>query len=52
MSVDNNNASPTILASNKSIQETTWPGSLPIVISLSPTSISSPTPPRPIHKMI
>jgi len=55
MSVDNNNDNnnaPTILASNKSIQEATWSGSLPIVISLAPTSISSPTPPRPIHKMI
>ena len=49
MSVDNNN---TIVASNKSIQEATWSGSLPVVISLAPTSISSPTPPRPIHKMI
>ena len=51
MSVDNI-STPTILASNKSIQEATWSGSLPIVISLAPTSISSPTPPRPIHKMI
>ena len=41
-----------IPASNTSIQESTWSGSLPILLSLSSTSLSSPSPPRPIHKMI
>ena len=41
-----------IPASNKSIQESTWQGSLPILLSLATASLSSPSTPRPIHKMV
>lgn len=41
-----------IPASNTSIQNANWSGSIPIVLSLAPTSLSSPAAPRPIHKMI
>mmetsp|Transcript_40013 Transcript_40013/g.84042 ORF Transcript_40013/g.84042 Transcript_40013/m.84042 type:complete len:457 (+) Transcript_40013:163-1533(+) len=53
MSGDNANTTPAIIpASNTSIQNANWSGSIPILLSIAPTSLSSPTPPRPIHKMI
>ena len=39
-------------ASHATLQNATWSGSLPVVLSLAPASVSSPAPPRPIHKMI
>eukprot|EP00571_Detonula_confervacea_P003582 CAMPEP_0172313482 /NCGR_PEP_ID=MMETSP1058-20130122/20279_1 /TAXON_ID=83371 /ORGANISM="Detonula confervacea, Strain CCMP 353" /LENGTH=422 /DNA_ID=CAMNT_0013027139 /DNA_START=192 /DNA_END=1456 /DNA_ORIENTATION=+ len=51
MSGDNDSKKP-IPASNTSIQNANWSGSIPILLSLAPTSLSSPTMPRPIHKMI
>jgi hypothetical protein len=39
-------------ASITSIQNVNWSGSIPVVLSLATTSLSSPSTPRPIHKMI
>lgn len=38
-------------ASYASIQGASWSGSVPVLLSLAPTSLSSPAQPRPIHKM-
>ncbi|KAL7542366.1 hypothetical protein ACHAWF_007164 [Thalassiosira exigua] len=51
MTSDDINPKP-ILASNTSIQNANWSGSIPILLSIAPNSISSSTRPRPIHKMI
>lgn len=41
-----------IPASITNIQNVNWAGSIPVILSLSPSSLSSPTAPRPLHKMI
>ncbi|KAL3815801.1 hypothetical protein ACHAXA_001695 [Cyclostephanos tholiformis] len=41
-----------IPSSNTFIQNLNWTGSIPVVLSLATTSLSSPSSPRPIHKMI
>jgi hypothetical protein len=46
------NTDAPIPASNTSIQNANWSGSIPVVLSLATTSLSSPSTPRPIHKMI
>lgn len=43
---------PMIPSSNTSIQNANWSGTIPILLSLAPTSLSSPAAPRPIHKLI
>lgn len=45
-------SSTPIPASNASIQSASWSGCIPVVLSLAPTSLSSPSPPRPIHKLV
>ncbi|KAL7441109.1 hypothetical protein ACHAXH_008470, partial [Discostella pseudostelligera] len=44
--------SSSIPSSNISLQQSNWQGAIPIVVSLAPTSLSSPMAPRPIHTMI
>ena len=39
-------------SSNISLQQSNWLGAIPIVLTLAPTSLSSPMAPRPIHAMI
>lgn len=34
------------------VQRTNWKGSIPIMLSLAPSSLSSPTMPSPVHRMI
>ncbi|KAL7473867.1 hypothetical protein ACHAXS_014421 [Conticribra weissflogii] len=36
----------------ETIQNTNWSGSIPILLSLAPTSLSSPIPPQPLHKLV
>ncbi|GKY91707.1 hypothetical protein MPSEU_000142500 [Mayamaea pseudoterrestris] len=38
--------------SQQSIQSLNWAGSIPIVLSLAPSSLSSPTMPHPIHSLV
>ena len=49
---EDTNADAPIPASNASIQNVNWSGHIPVVLSLATASLSSPSTPRPIHKMI
>ena len=46
------NSSMMIPSSNITLQQSNWQGAIPIVLSLAPTSLSSPQAPHPIHTMI
>eukprot|EP00549_Striatella_unipunctata_P021710 CAMPEP_0118702856 /NCGR_PEP_ID=MMETSP0800-20121206/18158_1 /TAXON_ID=210618 ORGANISM="Striatella unipunctata, Strain CCMP2910" /NCGR_SAMPLE_ID=MMETSP0800 /ASSEMBLY_ACC=CAM_ASM_000638 /LENGTH=167 /DNA_ID=CAMNT_0006604173 /DNA_START=97 /DNA_END=597 /DNA_ORIENTATION=- len=39
-------------SSYPSLQPTNWDGSVPIVVSLAPTSLSSPSVPMPLHALV
>ena len=41
-----------IPASITTIQNANWLGCIPIILSLAPSSLSSPVAPRPLHKMV
>eukprot|EP01082_Thalassiosira_pseudonana_P011472 g10408.t1 g10408 contig4:1820642-1822078(-) len=45
-------SSKPIPASISNIQNANWSGSIPIILSLASPSLSSPIPPRPLHKML
>ena len=42
----------TTTMSSSSLQSKNWEGSIPIILSLAPSSLSSPTMPKPIHRMV
>jgi len=52
MATDIDNSSQQVPASITSIQNANWHGRIPIQLSIAPTSLSSPTKPRSIHKMV
>ena len=42
----------TTTSTTSSVESTNWLGAIPVVLSLAPTSLSSPTLPPPLHKMV
>ncbi len=51
--INNSNKQQVVVpASITSIQNANWHGRIPIQLSIAPTSLSSPTKPRSIHKMV
>ena len=52
MKSEGDSATTSFPASNASIQHVNWTGSIPVLLSLATTSLSSPSIPRPMHKMI
>ena len=49
---DNDRSSPYPIQAIERLRAENWNGSIPVIISLAPTSLSSPTIPPPIHVLL